>query len=141
MDDTYGAMYKSEEKLSDLLWIFALMAIVVGCMGLFGLAAFTAEQRTKEIGIRKVLGADVFNIIGLLSKNFLGLVLIASLIAIPVGWWAMTNWLKDFPYRVSLGWWVFAATTLLALIIALLTVGFQSVKVATANPVKSLRTE
>jgi putative ABC transport system permease protein len=134
-------MYKSEEKLSDLLWIFALMAIVVGCMGLFGLAAFTAEQRTKEIGIRKVVGADVFNIIGLLSKNFLGLVLIASLIAIPVGWWAMTNWLKDFPYRVSLGWWVFAATTLLALIIALLTVGFQSVKVATANPVKSLRTE
>jgi len=141
MDDTYGAMYKSEEKLSDLLWIFAVLAIIVGCMGLFGLAAFTAEQRTKEIGIRKVLGADTLQIIALLSKNFLGLVLLASLIAIPVAWWAMNNWLKDFPYRISIGWWVFAAATLLALLIAFCTVGFQSIKVATRNPVKSLRTE
>ncbi|MDB5210684.1 MAG: hypothetical protein JWQ30_1511, partial [Sediminibacterium sp.] len=141
MDETYGKMYSSEEKLSDLLWIFAIMAIVVGCMGLFGLAAFSAEQRTKEIGIRKVLGANVFNIITLLSKNFLMLVGIASALAFPIAWWAMNNWLKDFPYRVTISWWVFAAAMGAALLIALLTVSFQSIKAATANPVKSLRTE
>ncbi|MDB5229870.1 MAG: macrolide transporter permease [Chitinophagaceae bacterium] len=141
MDDSYGKMYKNEEKLSDLLWIFALMAIIVGCMGLFGLAAFSAEQRTKEIGIRKVLGANVFNIVALLSKNFLKLVLIASIIAFPVAWWAMNNWLADFPYRVNISWWIFAVATIVALLIALLTVSFQSIKAATANPVRSLRTE
>jgi putative ABC transport system permease protein len=141
MDDTYGKMYSSERKLSTLLWIFAIMAIVVGCMGLFGLAAFSAEQRTKEIGIRKVLGANVFNIVGLLSKNFLLLVLIASLIAFPVAWWAMNNWLENFPYRIAITWWVFGIAVLAALLIALVTVSFQSIKAATANPVKSLRTE
>jgi putative ABC transport system permease protein len=141
MDESYGKMYKSEEKLSDLLWIFTIMAIIVGCMGLFGLAAFSAEQRTKEIGIRKVLGADVINIVALLSKNFLLLVLIASLIAFPIAWWAMNNWLKDFPYRVTIGWWVFGIAIMAALGIALLTVSFQSIKAAIANPVKSLRTE
>jgi putative ABC transport system permease protein len=141
MDETYGAMYKSEEKLSELLWIFTIMAIFIGCMGLFALAAFSAEQRTKEIGIRKVLGADLFNIMGLLSKNFLLMVLIASLLAFPVAWWAMNNWLKDFPYRVHISWWIFAIAIVAALLIAFITVSFQSIKAATSNPVKSLRTE
>jgi putative ABC transport system permease protein len=141
MDESYGMMYKSEEKLSTLLWIFAIMAIVVGCMGLFGLAAFSAEQRKKEIGIRKVLGANTLNIMGLLSKNFLILVGIAALIAFPVAWWAMNNWLEDFPYRITISWWVFGIALVAALGIALLTVSFQSVKAALTNPVKSLRTE
>ena len=141
MDETYGKMYKSEGKLASLLWIFTAMAIVVGCLGLFGLAAFAAEQRTKEIGIRKVLGASVLNIMGLLSKNFVVMVLIASLIAFPVAWWAMNKWLDDFPYRVNIGWWVFAVAVVAALLVALITVSFQSIKAATTNPVKSLRTE
>jgi len=141
VDETYSKMYSSEEKLSSLLWIFAIMAIVVGCMGLFGLAAFSAEQRTKEFGIRKVLGANVLNIMGLLSKNFLVLVVIAAVIAFPVAWWAMNNWLDDFPYRVAISWWIFGIAIVAALLIALITVSFQSIKVATANPVKSLRTE
>ena len=141
MDETYGQMYKNEQKLSELLWIFTLMAIFIGCMGLFGLAAFSAEQRTKEIGIRKVLGANVLDIIGLLSKNFLLLVVISSLIAFPVAWWAMNQWLEDFPYRINIGWWVFCVAIVAALLIAFITVSFQSVKAARTNPVKSLRTE
>jgi putative ABC transport system permease protein len=141
MDESYGAMYKSEEKLASLLWIFTFMAIFVGCMGLFGLAAFSAEQRTKEIGIRKVLGANVFNIMGLLSKRFVILILVASLIAFPVAWLAMNKWLQDFPYRISISWWMFAVAAVAALVIALITVSFQSIKAAIANPVKSLRTE
>ena len=141
MDESYGVMYKSEEKLASLLWIFTMMAIFVGCMGLFGLAAFSAEQRTKEIGIRKVLGASVFNIMGLLSKSFVILILVASLIAFPVAWWAMNKWLQDFPYRITISWWMFAISTVAALVIALITVSFQSIKAAIANPVKSLRTE
>jgi putative ABC transport system permease protein len=134
-------MYSSEERLSSLLWIFAVMAIVVGCMGLFGLAAFSAEQRTKEIGIRKVLGANMFDIMGLLSKSFVVLVVIASLIAFPVAWWAMNSWLDNFPYRVAISWWIFGIAAVAALLVALITVSIQSVKAATANPVKSLRTE
>jgi len=141
MDESYGAMYNSEEKLSELLWIFTIMAIIVGCMGLFGLAAFSAEQRTKEIGIRKVLGANVFNIVGLLSRRFLILIVIASLIAFPIAWWAMNNWLKDFPYRIIISWWMFGVAIVAALVIALVTVSFQSIRAAVANPVKSLRTE
>jgi putative ABC transport system permease protein len=141
MDETYGQMYKSEEKLSELLWIFTIMAIFIGCMGLFALAAFSAEQRTKEIGIRKVLGANVFNIVGLLSRNFLILVLIASLISFPIAWWTMNNWLKDFPYRVNISWWIFGIAIVAALLIAFITVSFQSIKAAIANPLKSLRTE
>ena len=141
MDETYGKMYKSEQKLASLLWIFTIMAIVVGCMGLLGLAAFSAEQRTKEIGIRKVLGASVFNIVSLLSKTFLKLVLIASAIAFPLAWWAMNNWLEDFPYRVNIGWSVFGVATVAALAIALLTVSFHAIRAAIVNPVKSLRSE
>jgi putative ABC transport system permease protein len=141
MDDTYGQMYSNEEKLASLLWIFTVMAIIVGCMGLFGLAAFSAEQRVKEIGIRKILGASVVSIIGLLSKNFIKLVLIASIIAFPIAWWAMNNWLENFPYRVNISWWIFATAVIAALAVALITISFQSIKAATSNPVKSLRTE
>jgi putative ABC transport system permease protein len=141
MDESFDEMYQSEDKLSALLWIFTLMAIFVGCMGLFGLAAFSAEQRHKEIGIRKVLGASVANIISMLSINFLQPVFIASLIAFPIAWYSMNNWLQDFPYRVSISWWVFGIAALAALVIALLTVSFQAIKAAIANPVKSLRTE
>lgn len=141
MDDTFGKMYETERKLSSLLWIFAIMAIVVGCMGLFGLAAFSAEQRTKEIGIRKVLGASIFHIIGLLSKNFLLMVLLSSIIAFPIAYWAMSSWLEDFPYRVNISWWIFVIAVVAALLIAFITVSFQSIKAATVNPVKSLRTE
>ena len=141
MDETYGKMYNSEEKLGSLLWIFTMMAIVVGCMGLFALAAFSAEQRVKEIGIRKVMGASVFSIMGLLSKRFVILILIASVIAFPLAWWAMSNWLENFPYRVKISWWIFIIAGLAALVIALITVSFQAIKAAIANPVKSLRTE
>jgi putative ABC transport system permease protein len=141
MDESYGKMYGAEEKLGSLIWIFTIMAIFIGCMGLFGLAAFSAEQRVKEIGIRKVLGASVFSITALLSKSFARLVLISSLIAFPIAWWAMNKWLEDFSYRVTIGWWVFVAAGLVALIIALITVSFEAIKAAVANPVKSLRTE
>jgi putative ABC transport system permease protein len=141
MDETFGKMYLSEQKLSRLLWIFTIMAILIGCMGLFALAAFSAEQRIKEIGIRKVLGASVVNLTALLAKNFLRLVLIASLLAFPLAWWAMNNWLQDFPYRVNISWWVFVATGVASLLIALLTVSFQAIKAALSNPVKNLRTE
>jgi putative ABC transport system permease protein len=141
MDESYGKMYIGEEKLASLLWIFTIMAIVVGCMGLFALAASSAEQRTKEIGIRKVLGASMLNIMGLLSKSFVRLTLIASIIAFPVAWWAMNKWLEDFPYRVNISWWVFAIAGIAALLIALITVSFQAIKAALSNPVESLRTE
>jgi putative ABC transport system permease protein len=141
MDETYGAMYKNEEKLSDLLWIFTLMAIFIGCMGLYALAAFSAEQRTKEVGIRKVLGATAVDIVGLLSRSFIVLVLIASLIAFPIAWWAMNYWLKDFPYRITISWWIFGIAILAVLATALLTVSFQSIRAAISNPIKSLRTE
>ena len=141
LDENFAAMYSSEDKLSTLLWIFTLMAIVVGCMGLFGLAAFSAEQRIKEIGIRKVLGASVLNIVTMLSRTFLKPVAIAALIAFPVAWWAMNNWLEDFEYRITINWWIFVLAALASLLIALITVSFQSIKAATANPVKNLRSE
>ena len=117
------------------------MAIFIACLGLFGLVAFAAEQRTKEIGVRKVLGASVTSIVALLSRDFLKLVLMAIVIASPVAWYAMNRWLSDFAYRIELGWWMFAIAGVLALVIALLTVSYQSIKAALMNPVKSLRTE
>jgi putative ABC transport system permease protein len=141
MDESYARMYKSEEKLAELLWIFTAMAILIGCMGLFGLAAFSAEQRVKEIGIRKVLGATTGGIMVLLSKNFLQLVIISLLVASPVAWWAMSKWLQDFAYKINISWWIFVLAGLAALFVALITVSFQAIKAAIANPVKSLRTE
>lgn len=141
LDETYDRMYRSEQRTGQLFNFFAGIAILVCCLGLFGLAAFTAEQRTKEIGVRKVLGASVVSIVGLLSKDFLKLVLIAIVIASPIAWWAMNQWLADFAYKISIGWWMFTLAGLLAVGIALVTVSFQSIKAALTNPVKSLRSE
>jgi len=113
----------------------------VGCMGLFGLASLSAEQRTRELGIRKILGANIMDIVMLFSKRFIILVLIAAVLAFPIAWVAMNDWLKDFPYRVNISLWVFAGAIVAAAAIALITVSFQSIKSALANPVKSLRTE
>ena len=121
--------------------MFAGLAILVACIGLFGLATFTAEQRTKEIGVRKVLGASVVSIVALLSTDFLKLVIVAIVVASPVAWYAMNRWLNDFAYKIDIEWWVFALAGLLAVGIALLTVSFQSIKAALMNPAKSLRTE
>ena len=120
---------------------FTFLAIFIACLGLFGLASFTAEQRTKEIGVRKVLGASVSNIIFLLSKEFLKWVVIANLIAWPVAWYALSSWLENFAYRTNIGIWVFILSGAVAVIIAILTVGFQAVKAAIMNPVESLRYE
>jgi putative ABC transport system permease protein len=141
MDDQFNSIYRSEQRMGGISLSFSLLAIFIACLGLFGLAAYAAEQRTREIGIRKVLGASVSGIIGLLSRDFLGLVGIAMVIAFPLSWWAMHHWLQDFAYRISIGWGVFALAALAALAIALLTVSFQAVKAALANPVNSLRSE
>ena len=141
MDDLYNKTYAAEQKTGRILSIFALLTIFVACLGLFGLATYTSEQRTKEIGIRKVLGASVPGIINLLSIDFLKLVLLAFIVATPVAWWTMNKWLMDFAYRIDISWWMFAVAGLLAAVIALTTVSFQAIKAAVANPVKSLRTE
>ncbi|CAN5897627.1 ABC transporter permease [soil metagenome] len=139
IDQDLEQQYRAEERMGQIFNSFSLLAIFISCLGLYGLAAFTAEQRTKEIGIRKVLGASVASIVRLLSKNFIKLVGVAILIALPLAWYAMGRWLEDFAYRIDLEWWVFALAAGLALLIALLTVSFQSVKAALANPVKSLK--
>lgn len=141
MDEEYNNLFKAEMLIGKLSRLFALLTIIISCLGLFGLAAYTAERRTREIGIRKVLGATLTNMVMLLSKDFLLLVGIASVLAFPLSWWAMYNWLQDYPYRIGIEWWVFVVAGLLALIIALLTVSFQALKAALMNPVKSLRTE
>ncbi len=140
-DEAYNAQYAAEEQFGKLFVYLALVAIFISCLGLFGLATFTAEQRTKEIGVRKVLGASVASIVTLLSKDFLKLVLIAVVIATPLAWYAMNEWLQDFAYKIDISWWVFALAGVLAVGVALLTVSFQSVKAALMNPVESLRSE
>ncbi len=141
LDDTFNNLYKQDQQTSFLVLVFAVIAVVISALGLFSLAAFEAEQRIKEIGIRKVLGATVVGITTLLSKDFAKLVCIAILIASPVAWWAMNKWLQNFAYRINIEWRVFALAGLIALLIALITVSFQAIKAAVANPVKSLRTE
>ena len=140
-DESLNAYYKAEQQMGWLYRTFAGLTIFIACLGLFGLAAFTAEQRTKEIGVRKVLGASVASIVALLSKDFLKLVVIAIGIASPIAWYLMSQWLQDFTYRIDIEWWVFAVAGLVAIGIALLTVSFQSIKAALMNPVKSLRSE
>jgi putative ABC transport system permease protein len=141
LDERFGLLYEKEQKQSQLFTTFSLLAIFIGCLGLFGLASFTALQRTKEIGVRKVLGASVTGIVGLLSKEFLKLVLVANLIAWPIAWYAMSQWLDDFAYKITISPLTFILAAILALLIALLTVSYQSIKAALANPVKSLRNE
>ncbi|MCU0354097.1 MAG: ABC transporter permease [Cytophagales bacterium] len=141
LDAAFARLYRSEAQTASVLLVFTALALFIGCLGLFALAAFTAEQRIKEIGIRKVLGASVSQIVTLLSKDFIKLVLVAFVIAAPIAWYVMNQWLQGFAYRIDIGWWIFALAGLLALLIALITVSFQAVKAALANPVKSLRSE
>jgi putative ABC transport system permease protein len=141
LDDSFNEMYQSEQRVGKIAMIFSVLAILISCLGIFGLVTFVAEQRTKEIGIRKVLGASIQGIVGLLSADFMKLVAISFLIAAPLAWWIMNKWLQDFVYRVSFSWWIFLAAGAAALLIALVTVSFQSVKAALMNPVKSLRSE
>nr|WP_295932822.1 ABC transporter permease [uncultured Dyadobacter sp.] len=141
LHERFDKMYESEQRVGRLFGIFAGLAVVIACLGLFGLAAFTTIQRTKEIGVRKVLGASVFSIVSLLSKDFVKLVGIAILIASPLAWYGMNQWLSDFAYKISIEWWVFLLAGTLAVGVALLTVSFQSIKAALVNPVKSLRSE
>jgi putative ABC transport system permease protein len=141
LDEEVQKQYEAEITLSRIINLFTIVAILISCLGLFGLAAFSAEQRTKEIGVRKVLGATVFNLTALLSKDFIRLVIVAIVIATPVAWWAMNKWLQVFAYRITISWWMFAIAGLLAILIALFTVSFQAIKAAITNPVKSLRTE
>ncbi len=141
LDDTFNRTYLIESRTGQVFGLFAGLAVLISCLGLFGLAAFTAEQRTKEIGVRKVLGASVGSIVTLLSKDFLKLVLVAIVIASPLAWYGMNRWLQGFAYKIEVEWWMFALAGVLAVGIALLTVSFQSVKAALMNPVKSLRTE
>ena len=141
LDKSFEAQYKSDQQAGTLFRVFAGIAIFISCLGLFGLATYTAQVKTKEIGIRKVLGASVSGIVKLISTDFLKLVIIAIIIATPVAWWGMNKWLEGFAYRVNISWWVFALAGILALLIALITVSSQAIKAAVANPIKSLRTE
>jgi putative ABC transport system permease protein len=141
LDENFDRLYKSEERQKTLFTTFACLAIFIACLGLFGLSAFAISQRIKEIGIRKVLGADVSTIVTLLSKDFLKLVGISAIIAFPVAWYFMNNWLRDFAYRISMPWWIFIIAGIVAGLIALITISFQAIKAAVSNPVKSLRTE
>ena len=141
LDDSFNEMYLDEQRVGKIAMVFSILAIMIACLGLFGLAAFIAEQRTKEIGIRKVLGASVNGIVQLLSKDFVRLVAIAFMISVPLAWYFMNKWLQDFEYRVALSWWIFVAAGALALFIALFTISFQAVRAALANPVQNLRSE
>jgi putative ABC transport system permease protein len=141
LDASFNDMYKDEQRVGKIVLIFSVLAICIACLGLFGLSTFIAEQRTKEIGIRKVLGATVRSIVQLVSKEFMILVGIAFIIAVPVAWWAMNKWLTDFVYRVSIEWWVFVLAGGIALGIALATMSYQAIKAAMMNPTKSLRSE
>ena len=140
-DDEYNKKFGNEQRVGKLAAIFATLAIVISCLGLFGLASFVAEQRTKEIGVRKVLGASVFNVWNLMSKDFLVLVIISFFIAIPASYYFMHKWLQNYTYRTNIAWWVFVVAGLGAMLITLFTVSYQSIRAALKNPVKSLRTE
>ena len=141
LDQDFQKNYDTESRQARMIDYFTVIAIIISCLGLFGLATFTAEQRTKEIGIRKVLGASVYGVVALLSKDFLKLVIIALIVGSPIAWWAMNKWLQNFAYQTGIGWQVFALTAVVALFIAFATISFQAIKAAVSNPVKSLRTE
>jgi putative ABC transport system permease protein len=141
LDEQLARFYVEDQRRQTILIWIALSTIFIACLGLFGLATFSAEQRVKEIGVRKVLGATVVNLASLLSKDFLKLVLIANGIAFPIAWWAANQWLQEYAYHIEVKWWVFGLAGASAIIIALLTVSVQAIKAAIANPVKSLRTE
>ena len=139
LDEYFDKQYKSEQRFGKLFLNFAVLAIIISCLGLLGLASYSTMQRTREIGIRKVLGATVPNIVNLLSKDFLKLVGVAIIIASPIAWFAMHKWLQDFAYRIPISWWIFVLAAVTATIIAIVTVSFQAIKAAVSNPVLSLR--
>jgi ABC-type antimicrobial peptide transport system permease subunit len=141
LDESFNNLYKTDNRTSTLILIFSIIAILISCIGLLGLASFTARQRVKEIGIRKVLGATVINILTLLSRDFMRLVLVSILLATPIAWWAMHSWLQDFAYHIPLSPWVFVGAGLLAIVIAIFTIASQSIRAATSNPVQSLKME
>ena len=141
LDDHFKDVYRADSQISTIVGALALLAIIISCLGLFGLASYAAEKRVKEVGIRKVLGASLQHIVFKLSKDFLKYVLIAALIALPLSWFAINKWLQDYAYRVEISWWIFLVAVVLALVIALVTISFQAIKAAIANPIKSLRTE
>lgn len=141
VDDQFNKMFMSEELISKLSRTFAILAIFISCLGLFALASYATERRTKEIGVRKVLGASITSITTLLSKDFLKLVVLSCVLAFPLAWWVMHTWLQDYQYRITISWWIFPLAGVVAVLIAILTISFQSIKAAIANPVKSLRTE
>ncbi|MEP2320779.1 MAG: FtsX-like permease family protein, partial [Lentilitoribacter sp.] len=141
MDADYQTLYASEQRVSKLAKYFGVMAIFLSCLGLFGLAAFTAEKRKKEIGVRKVMGATTFSILTLVSKDFVQLILISIIIAVPLAWYFAKNWLQTYAYQTSLSWWIFAGSGILLVMIAVLTVGVQAFKAASDNPVNSLKSE
>jgi len=141
LDDHFNEVYKADNQVSQIVGILAGLAIFISCLGLFGLASHSAEKRVKEIGVRKVLGASVQRIVLLLSGNFLKLVLIANIIAWPLAWYAMNKWLSAFAYRINVTWITFAVVAFISVLIALVTISFQSIKAAIASPVKSLRSE
>ena len=141
VDQDYALKFAAEERIGRLAAFFTILAVLISCLGLFGLSSFVAEQRTKEIGIRKVLGASVFSLWNSLSKEFVLLVVVSLFIATPIAWYFMSHWLENYQYRAALSWWIFGAAGAGALIITLMTVSFQSIRAAVANPIKSLRTE
>jgi putative ABC transport system permease protein len=141
LDDTFSKLYASEARFQKLFISLVILGILIACLGLLGLATFSAQQRVKEIGVRKVLGASVPHVVALLSKDFLKLVLIALVLAVPIAWYLMNEWLKDFAYRVDIEWWIFIVAAIIAIIIAFITISTQAIKAAMSNPVKSLRTE
>jgi putative ABC transport system permease protein len=141
LDEKLARLYDSEQRTGQVLNVFAGFAVLISCLGLFGLSAYSAQLRTKEVGIRKTLGATIASIVLLLSKDFLQLVLVAIVIASPLAGWTMSRWLEGFAYRIDLAWWMFGLAGVLAILVAGLTVGFQSIKAALLDPVKSLRSE
>ena len=141
LDESYNQQYRADALYGKVFGIFASLAILIACFGLMGLSAYNILQRTKEIGIRKVMGASVGHVLYILSKQFLLLVIVAFALAIPVTWWVMHNWLQDFAYRINIKWWVFGVAGIVALLIAIVTISMQAIRAALANPVKSLRTE
>jgi ABC-type antimicrobial peptide transport system permease subunit len=141
VDEVYARHFDKEQRMRSLVSWFAGLAVFISCLGLFGLSAYMAENRRKEIGIRKVLGASIFDITSLLSKEFLFLVTVSLAIAIPVAWWAMNQWLTNYAYRTNIPWWLLVVVVILTIAIALITVSFQAIRAATANPVKAIKIE
>ena len=141
LDEALSAQYQNELRSKSIVNIASMLSLFIACMGLFGLATLTVARRTSEIGIRKVMGADVLDIVGMISKDFIKLVLIAILFAFPIAWWAMHEWLQGFAYHVGVSWWIFVLAGSIVVVITLITVSFQSIRASMANPVKSLRTE